>query len=49
MLKKVKDKLDFLLEANRCSMNEKDFTYIKAYIDVLYHFAQGKNPKIEEK
>lgn len=42
MLKKVKEKLDFLLESNKGTISEKDFTYIKAYIDVLYHFAKGK-------
>lgn len=42
MLKKVKEKLDLLLEANKGCITEKDFTYIKAYIDVLYSFAKGK-------
>lgn len=43
MLKQIKDKLDLLLEANKGSISEVDFNYIKAYIDVLYHFAQGKD------
>ena len=48
MLTKLKEKLDLLLDANKGSINEKDFTFIKAYIDVLYHFAQGKDIKEKE-
>ena len=43
MLKKIKEKLELLLEGNKGAIRESDFTYIMAYIDVLYHFARGKS------
>lgn len=43
MLKRLKEKLDLLIDSNKGTINEKDFNFIKAYIDVLYHFAQGKD------
>lgn len=48
MLKKIKEKLELLLESNKGSISETDFTYIMAYIDVLYHFARNKNYKEKE-
>lgn len=43
MLNNVKEKLDLLLEANKDNITKIDFTYIKAYIDVLFHLAKDKD------
>lgn len=42
MLNKVKHKIDELLEENKYSIKQSDYEKLKAYIDLLYHFAQKK-------
>lgn len=39
MIKEVKDKIDELLEHNKYALTEVDYGRIKAYVDLLYHFA----------
>lgn len=47
MLKKVKEKIDILLQANKGSINQSDYELLKAYIDLLYNCARKKYIKKE--
>lgn len=51
MLKDIKDKIDLLLEENKGSIGEIHYGRLKAYIDLLYHFAlpySKKKRKIQD-
>lgn len=39
MIKDIKDKIDLLLEHNKCSIPDTDYCCLKAYIDLIYCFA----------
>lgn len=39
MVKEVKSKIDRILEYNKYAINKSDYRRLKAYIDLLYHFA----------
>lgn len=43
MLNKIKHKIDELLEENKYSMGQNDYEKLKAYINLLYHFAQKRD------
>lgn len=43
MLNKVKHKIDVILEENKYSIEQKDYEKLRAYINLLYHFALTKN------
>lgn len=48
MLQSIKDKIGQLLDKNQSGFEENDFMRLKAYIDLLFYYANNNTEKYYE-